>query len=298
MKLLVTGTNDQLGMDVCALLQEKKKSFIGTNKDNLDITNQDDVKAMFEKEKPDVIFHCEAYTSVDAAEENAKVKNYLINETGTKHIAEAAKSIKAKVVYISTDYVFDGSKPGGSYLEDDKTNPINEFGKAKLLGEEAIQKELSDFYIVRGSWLFGTHGNNFVNSTLALSETFDTIPAVIDRIGCPTWTRSLAEFMLYLVENDCEYGIYHFSNAETCNRFEFAAEILKETKAMADPIKASQYLPYIAKRPENTTMDLSKAKATGFEMMSWKEALEIMMETTPTPDPVATIPETLLEKYS
>lgn len=163
------------------------------------------------------------------------------------------------------------------YQETNEVSPINEYGKAKLLGEKAIQNELSNFYIIRTSWVFGEFGKNFVYTILNLSERFDTLTVVDDQFGRPTWTRSLAEFMLHLIQNNCEYGIYHFSNDETCNWFEFATEILKDTRTKVTPVGSEQY-PQVAKRPEYSVMNLSKAKATGFKIMDWKEALREMMK--------------------
>lgn len=291
---LVTGIGNQLGVEVCLLLHEKGIDFIPTDRIILDITDKEEVEEFLKDIKPDVIFHCEDYTSVDAAEGSAKEKNYLINEIGTRNIAEGAKSINAKVVYISSDYVFDGTKSSGKYLETDEPRPINEFGKAKLLGERAIQNELSDFYIVRSSWIFGNYGKNFVDNMLTLSTGFDFLPAVVDEISSPTWTRNIAEFMLHLIENDCEYGIYHFSNEGTCNHFEFAMEILKETEATPTPVNSADFLPQLAKRPENSALDLSKAKATGFNIISWQDALAEMMKDAVLLEKVEEIPSDVL----
>lgn len=277
MKFLITGANGQLGTELCKLLDEKQLNYIPTDRDVLDITNEEEVTTFFNTEQPDVIFHCAAYTAVDAAEDTGKELNYLINDTGSKNVAEAAKKIGAKVIYVSTDYVFDGTEVEGGYKENNSVNPINAYGKAKLLGEEAIQKELDNFYIIRTSWVFGEFGKNFVYTMLNLSNKFDSITVVDDQFGRPTWTRSLAEFMVYLVENNCEYGVYHFSNDETCNWFEFATEILKDTKTIVSPVSSDQY-PQVAKRPEYSVMNLDKAKATGFEIIGWKEALAEMMK--------------------
>lgn len=276
MKILVTGANGQLGTEVTNLLKENNIDYIGTDRNELDITNKENVMELFSKELPNIIFHCAAYTAVDAAEDEGKEANYLINEIGSQNIAEAAKKINAKVVYISTDYVFDGSKIENGYKESDLVDPINEYGKAKLLGEKAIQENLDDYYIIRTSWVFGQYGKNFVFTMLNLSETHEKLTVVNDQFGRPTWTRSLAEFMLYLVENNCDYGIYHFSNDETCTWCDFAKEILKDKKTIVEPV-ASDKFPQKATRPEYSVMNLEKTKSTGFKIINWKQALKEML---------------------
>lgn len=277
MKVLVTGANGQLGTEVTNVLKENNIDYIGTDRNELDITSKENVIELFTKESPDIIFHCAAYTAVDAAEDEGKEANYLINETGSQNIAEAAKKINAKVVYISTDYVFDGSNVEDGYKETDLVDPINEYGKAKLLGEKAIQENSDDYYIIRTSWVFGQYGKNFVFTMLSLSETHEKLTVVNDQFGRPTWTRSLAEFMLYLVENNCDYGIYHFSNDETCTWYDFAQEILKDKKTIIEPVTSDKF-PQKATRPEYSVMNLEKVKGTGFQVISWKQALTKFME--------------------
>ncbi|MDT2833537.1 dTDP-4-dehydrorhamnose reductase [Vagococcus carniphilus] len=274
--ILVSGSNGQLGLELCRLLTEKHIDYIGKDKSELDITDKKKVNQTLLELKPTVIFHCAAYTAVDAAEDEGKEANYLINEVGSQNIAEAAKKINAKVVYISTDYVFDGSNVEGGYKETDLVDPINEYGKAKLLGEKAIQENLDDYYIIRTSWVFGQYGKNFVFTMLNLSETHEKLTVVNDQFGRPTWTRSLAEFMLYLVENNCDYGTYHFSNDETCTWYDFAQEILKDKKTNVEPVTSDKF-PQKATRPEYSVMNLEKAKSTGFQIISWKQALAEML---------------------
>lgn len=274
--ILVTGSNGQLGTELTHLLDEKNLSYIGTDRNELDITDESAVEVFFLENRPTIVFHCAAYTAVDAAEEEGKELNYLINEVGSRNVAQAAKKVGAVVVYISTDYVFDGKGAVDGYKETDKVDPINEYGKAKLLGEQAISNTLENFYTIRTSWVFGQYGKNFVFTMQKLAETHETLTVVNDQFGRPTWTRSLAEFMLYLVENKCEYGIYHFSNDETCTWHEFAQEILKETEVDVLPVTSDKF-PQKAKRPEYSVMNLDKVKATGFSIKSWENALSEML---------------------
>lgn len=270
--ILVTGANGQLGTEVCHLLDEKKIKYVGTTTEILDITNQEQVLSFIQELQPSVIYHCAAYTAVDKAEDEGKEMNYLVNVEGTRNIALAAKSVGATLVYISTDYVFDGTSET-AYETDDQTNPQTEYGKAKLSGEQIIQELVEKYYIIRTSWVFGRYGANFVYTMQRLAETRDTLTIVSDQYGRPTWTRTLAEFMDFVIEKQAPYGVYHLSNEGTCSWYEFAKEILKDHKELTILPVTSEEFPQKAKRPKNSVMSLNKTKQLGFSNYSWKSAL-------------------------
>lgn len=269
--ILITGANGQLGSELKKLLAEKELGYVAASSKDLDITDKSAVKKVFSDVKPSIVYHCAAYTAVDAAEDEGKEQNQLVNVTGTANIAEAAEAVGAELVYISTDYVFDGTLDG-EYTVDAPTNPQNEYGRAKLAGEKSVQAISSKAYIVRTSWVFGEFGNNFVFTIQRLAQTHPRLTVVSDQIGRPTWTRTLAEFMLHLTTTHQEYGIYHLSNDDHCSWYEFAKEILKDEAVEVVPVTSEEY-PQKAFRPKHSIMDLSKAKATGFDIPTWKKVL-------------------------
>lgn len=274
-KYLVTGAKGQLGTELGKLLDDENINFWGYDSSDLDITNRDLVFQKLHELQPDVIFHCAAYTAVDNAEDVGKDANWRVNVEGTKNVADAAKEIDATLVYISTDYVFDGTN-AGEYGVDSPTNPKNEYGKAKLAGETAVKQALNDYYIVRTSWVFGEYGKNFVYTMRRLADTHDTLTVVNDQVGRPTWTKTLAKFMLHLIQADCKFGTYQLANDNTCSWYEFATEILKATDAKVLPVSSEEY-PQKAYRPRHSIMNLDKAKATGFTIPTWQEALALFL---------------------
>ncbi|WMY81477.1 dTDP-4-dehydrorhamnose reductase, partial [Leuconostoc mesenteroides] len=199
MKFLITGANGQLGQELQKLLPERGLDFVAFDSKQLDITNSAAVLSAFEQEQPDVVLHAAAYTKVDLAEDDGRELNWQVNVDGTKNVADAAKLYEAKLVAVSTDYVFDGTNEG-EYLESDAVNPQNSYGRAKLAGELAVTESGADAYIVRTSWVFGEFGNNFVYTMQRLAATHPKLTVVNDQLGRPTWTRTLAEFMLHLVD--------------------------------------------------------------------------------------------------
>lgn len=272
MRILITGAQGQLGTELCHLLDEKNIEYVGTGSSDLDITDNKAVAGYFNKYKPELVYHCAAFTAVDAAEEEpGKTTNQKVNVDGTKNIAEASEKIGATMVYISTDYVFDG-KNEDMYTEDSIPNPQNEYGRAKLAGEKAVSEIMSKYYIIRTSWVFGEYGKNFVYTMLRLAETHDHLTVVNDQMGRPTWTRTLAEFMNYAVENNVPYGLYQLSNEGSCTWYEFAKEILKNRNIKIDPVTSDEY-PQKAYRPKHSVMDLTKVENTGFEVINWQESL-------------------------
>lgn len=273
--ILLTGGNGQLGTELRHLLDEKGLKYVSTDAQEMDITDEQATLAFIQELKPTVIYHCAAYTAVDKAEDEGKELDEKINVNGTENVAKAAKAVGAKFVYISTDYVFDGTKKEGVYKETDKPNPQNEYGRTKLLGEQAVKDLLDEYFIIRTSWVFGKYGHNFVYTMKRLAQTHLRLTVVDDQYGRPTWTRTLAEFMVYIIENNADYGIYHLSNDNSCSWYEFAKEILKETDVEVAPVTSAEY-PQKAKRPQYSVLDLTKAKNTGFVIPTWEEALADM----------------------
>lgn len=279
MKILVTGVNGQLGFDcVKELTNRGYKDVKGIDIKDLDITNKEDVFNYIKSYKPDVIMHNAAYTAVDKAELNYD-DCYRVNSLGTKYIAEAAKEIDAKMVYISTDYVFDGNK-NGIYETDDQTNPLSVYGKTKLLGEEFVKSCLSKYFIVRISWVFGINGNNFIKTMLRLAnEGKKELNVVSDQIGSPTYTADLAVLLCDMIETE-KYGIYHATNEGYCSWYDFAKKIfeLANKDIVVNPVTTKEYLKLVkqqAKRPMNSKMSKLSLDKVGFNRLpSWDDALK------------------------
>lgn len=278
MKILVTGAKGQLGTELCHLLDEKNIKYIGTGSSDLDITNKEAVDNYFSEFQPEIVYHCAAFTAVDAAEEEpGRTANFEVNVNGTRNLANASEKLGATLVYISTDYVFDGSNTE-MYAENSETNPMNEYGYAKLLGERIVSSIMSKYYIIRTSWVFGKYGKNFVYTMLNLAQTHDQLTVVNDQLGRPTWTRTLAEFMNYVVDNKISFGLYQLSNDGSCTWYGFAKAILKHSNTKVIPVTSTEY-PQKAYRPRHSIMNLKKAKSTGFEIINWRQALEEMLKT-------------------
>ena len=274
-EILITGATGQLGSELRNLLDERNVAYDAFDSHGLDITDEETVMSKVEELQPKVIYHCAAYTAVDNAEDQFKAANWQVNETGTQNVAQAAKKAGATLVYVSTDYVFDGTNPG-EYKEDDPTNPKNEYGKAKLAGEEIVKQTLDNYYIVRTSWVFGKYGRNFVYTMLRLAKDHDRLTVVNDQFGRPTWTRTLAEFITHLVDTKSPYGTYQLSNDDSCSWYEFAKEILVDKDVDVAPVTSEEY-PQKAYRPRHSIMSLEKAKAIGYEIPTWQEALKAFM---------------------
>lgn len=275
--ILLTGGNGQLGTELRHLLDEKGVKYVSTDAKEMDITDAQATMDYITNLKPTVIYHCAAYTAVDKAEDEGKALDEKINVDGTRNVALAAKEVGATLVYISTDYVFDGKLKDGEYAVDAPINPLNEYGRTKALGEKAVQEIMDDYYIIRTSWVFGKYGHNFVFTMQKLAETRDELTIVNDQFGRPTWTRTLAEFMYFVIDQKAPFGIYHLSNDNACSWYEFAKEILKDTDVKVSPVTSEQF-PQKATRPQYSVMDLSKAKALGFHIPTWQEALQGMLE--------------------
>lgn len=274
MKVLVTGAKGMLGQDLCPIFEDAGAFVIETDVDTLDITNAEQVKQVLTDIRPDLVVHCAAYTNVDKAEEDLKTAE-LINVTGTENIAEACGKLGITLVYISTDYVFDGTK-NSPYKPDDKPNPINIYGKSKLKGEEAVQKHCKRFYIARTSWLYGHYGKNFVETMLTLAKKVPDgeqpeLKVVNDQFGCPTWTMDLAGGIAELLEKP--YGVYHLCGSGETSWYGFAKEIFKLANIETDlkPCETKDF-PRPAKRPLYSVMDNGKI------LRNWKSALKDYLE--------------------
>ena len=253
MKVLVTGANGMLGQDLCPILEDVGFYVIETDINTLDITNFEEAENILTANHPDMVIHCAAYTNVDKAEEDLKTAT-KINVTGTENIAKICGKLDIPIVYISTDYVFDGAKTT-PYEPDDKPDPINNYGLTKLQGEQAILKYCKKYYIARTSWLYGIHGKNFVETMISLKDKPE-LKVVDDQIGCPTWTVELANGILKLLKNP--YGIYHICGSGNTTWYGFAKEIFKQCgfEVNLKPCTTEEY-PRPAKRPHYSVMNNS-----------------------------------------
>ncbi|MBC1528595.1 dTDP-4-dehydrorhamnose reductase [Listeria seeligeri] len=271
MSILVTGANGQLGTELVQLLKEHNLTVTEWDKDSVDIVDKSAVKKAISEVKPEWVIHCAAFTNVEAAEDELKAVNWEVNVDGTENISEAAASVGAKLVYISTDYVFDGTKEE-AYLPEDQTNPLNQYGIAKLAGEKIALEKNKATYVIRTSWVFGKYGNNFVYSMLKLAETHKELKVVNDQLGRPTYTYDLADFIRFVIEKNPAYGIYQFSNNGTATWFDFATEILKDKDVTVKPCTSDEF-PQKAERPKTSIMSLNKVEQLGFTIPTWQDAL-------------------------
>ena len=272
MKVLVTGVGGQLGYDVIKELEERNIDCIGADRAEFDITDYEAAYEFIADYMPDIIIHCSAYTAVDKAEDEPELC-YLVNTVGTENIAKICKEIDAKMVYISTDYVFDGTKDG-YYEVDDLPNPINVYGETKLAGERKVQEIVQKYFVVRISWVFGTNGNNFVKTMLRLGKERSVLNVVADQVGSPTYTVDLAPLLVDMIQTD-KYGVYHITNEGECTWAEFAEEIFKiaSMDVKVNHVKTAEY-PTKAKRPMNSRLDKTELEHSGFNKLAlWKSAL-------------------------
>jgi len=279
MKILITGSSGMLGTDLVDLLKSGKASLepnpevIEAPHKVLDITREDSVTAFISSHVPDIIVNCAAFTNVDKCETEREAA-FNVNALGPKYIAAAAKKYGARVIQISTDFVFDGNG-NRPYTEEDRTNPLSEYGRTKLEGEKNIQSNCDSYLIVRTSWLFGHNGINFAAKMLELSEQHKELSIVTDETGSPTYTPDLAEALWILIKQKCE-GIINVSNDGSCSRYEWA-EFIFETmgfKIKMNRIKSSEYVRP-AKVPLNSTLNCQKfTTITGMKMRPWEETVE------------------------
>lgn len=273
MKVLVTGANGQLGYDVVKELQKQNIECYGAIRKDFDLVDFEATENFIKNYMPDAVIHCAAYTAVDKAEDEQGLC-YLVNASATESIAEICKKINAKMLYISTDYVFDGTKDD-FYEVDDKPNPINVYGKTKLLGEQVVQRILDKYFIVRISWVFGEHGNNFVKTMLKLGKNRKELNVVADQYGSPTYTADLSSLLVEMIKTD-KYGIYHATNEGVCTWAEFAEEIFKIAKldVKVNHITTAEY-PTRAKRPMNSRLSKKTLKDNNFKVLeNFKDAID------------------------
>lgn len=272
MRILVTGASGQLGYDVERELERRGIEHLGTSSRELDITDREAVERLMAAYRPDAAIHCAAYTKVDLAEDEPE-RCWAVNADGTRNLAAACREIGAKLLYISTDYVFPGT--GEQFRRtDDPVSPVNTYGRSKLAGELAVQSLLETYFIVRISWVFGKNGNNFVKTMLRLAETKAELSVVCDQIGSPTYTADLAPLLCDMVQTE-RYGVYHATNEGTCAWSEFAEAIfeLADKQVTVYPIPTSAY-PTRAVRPLNSRMSKECLHSNGFqELPAWKNAL-------------------------
>lgn len=272
MRILVTGASGQLGYDVERELERRGIEHLGTSSRELDITDREAVERLMAAYRPDAAIHCAAYTKVDLAEDEPE-RCWAVNADGTRNMAAACRKTGAKLLYISTDYVFPGTGER-SYETGDPTGPVNTYGRSKLAGELAVQSLLEKYFIVRISWVFGKNGNNFVKTMLRLAETKAELSVVCDQIGSPTYTADLAPLLCDMVQTE-RYGVYHATNEGTCAWSEFAEAIfeLAGRQVVVHPISTSAY-PTRAARPLNSRMSKECLHSNGFqELPEWKNAL-------------------------
>lgn len=272
MKILITGAGGQLGTDITLLGSMLSDEVFSFSRTDLDVTDTERVNSVVQRICPDVIIHAGAYTAVDAAESNQD-DAFRVNAMGTRNLCVSSQTVGAKMCYVSTDYVFDGKKKT-PYSEYDEPHPITVYGKSKYAGEQLVRSLSTQYFIVRTSWLYGQHGNNFVKTMLRLGSERDVVRVVNDQWGSPTYTHDLAQFLLSLIQTRC-YGIYHASNAESCTWYEFAKSIFEEAgmSVTVEPCTTEKFVRP-APRPKYSVMDNMAIRINGFQpLRSWQEAL-------------------------
>ena len=279
MKVFVTGVKGQLGYDVVNELEKRGHTAVGVDIDELDITDAAAVEAMLTEVKPDAVIHCAAWTAVDAAEDNIE-KCRLVNAGGTENIAKVCKALDCKMMYISTDYIFDGEGTRPWEPDDPVTTPLNVYGLTKYEGEEAVRKNVEKFLIARIAWVFGK-GKNFIKTMINLGKTHDHLTVVNDQVGTPTYTYDLARLLVDMIETE-KYGNYHATNeGGYITWYDFACEIFRQAGIEVDvaPVSSDQY-PAKAKRPSNSRMSKQKLVDNGFELLpTWQDALARYLKT-------------------
>ena len=273
MKILVTGYNGQLGYDVVRELNSRSVECNGVDREDFDITDRDETVGYICDYAPDAVIHCAAYTAVDRAEDDEE-NCRKVNADGTENIAVACEKLRAKMLYVSTDYVYggDGEAP---FETDSPTNPKNVYGVTKLEGEKAVMKYIDKFFIVRTSWVFGINGSNFVKTMLRLGDEKETLNVVCDQVGSPTYTPDLARLICDLIVTE-KYGIYHGTNENFCSWAEFAAEIMNlgGKKTVINPVPSSEY-PTKAERPHNSRLSKKCLDKAGIKRLpTWQDALK------------------------
>ena len=287
MKILVTGVKGQLGFDVVNELQKRGHTAIGVDIEEMDITNKESVNTVIHGANPDGVIHCAAWTAVDAAEEEEnKEKVMAVNASGTRYIAEVCKDLAIPMMYISTDYIFDGQGEAPWTPDQQNYAPLNVYGASKLAGEQAVKELLSDYFIVRIAWVFGRNGKNFIKTMLTVGKNHDKLTVVNDQIGTPTYTFDLARLLIDMAESE-KYGYYHVTNeGGYISWYDFTKEIFRQAVALGHteydedhitvtPVTTAEYGASKAARPFNSRLDKSKLIQAGFTPLpDWKDALQ------------------------
>lgn len=272
MKIIVTGANGQLGRELVPILRTRHEVF-GLGRNELDVKDLDLCRSIMRRIKPDAVIHAAAYTAVDLAETNED-EAYAVNAFGSRNIALGAADVGAKVCYISSDYVFDGTARS-PYKEFDTPNPVNVYGKSKRAGELLVQTIAAKWFIVRTSWVYGVYGSNFVKTMLRQAARNSELKVVHDQIGSPTYAKDLSHFLMQLVETD-KYGIYHATNTGHCSWYEFAEAIFEESglSVRLQPCTSAEF-PRPAVRPQYSVLDHMSIRTNGFDdLRNWREALK------------------------
>jgi len=273
MRILVTGVKGQLGHDVVNELDKRGIESVGVDVDEMDITDPEACKHVITASNVDAVIHCAAYTAVDAAEDNVEICR-KVNADGTRNVAEVCRDLDLKMMYISTDYVFNG---GGTrpWEPDDEREPLNVYGQTKYEGELAIEELLEKYFIVRIAWVFGVNGKNFIKTMLRLGKENGAVKVVDDQVGSPTYTYDLARLLVDMIQTD-RYGRYHATNEGLCSWYEFAKEIFKQAgmdEVTVTPTDSTGFAAR-AKRPMNSRMSKEKLTENGFERLpKWEDAL-------------------------
>lgn len=279
MKVFVTGVRGQLGYDVVNELEKREHTAVGVDIEELDITDAAAVEKMIKEVNPDAVIHCAAWTAVDAAEDNVE-KCRQVNANGAENIAKVCKELNCKMMYISTDYVFNGTGTRPWEPDDPVTTPLNVYGQTKYEGELAVCDNVEKYFIIRIAWVFGK-GKNFIKTMLNLGKTHDHLTVVNDQYGTPTYTYDLARLLVDMVETD-KYGTYHATNeGGYITWYDFACEIFRQAgvDVEVEPVSSAQFAAK-AKRPENSRMNKQKLVDNGFELLpTWQDALARYLKT-------------------
>lgn len=272
-RILITGAKGMLGQDLVKILENDAYDLLPVDIDGLDITKENNINDFFNQNKNfDIVIHCAAYTQVDLAEKEQE-KAFLVNETGTKNIAKKSAELNIPIIYISTDYVFDGTKTT-PYEPNDTVNPLNIYGLSKLKGEESLKNHTNKYYILRTSWLYGHKGKNFVETMIRLAKEKTELRVVDDQIGCPTWTVALAKVIKGFIETEKPYGIYNVCGSGQTSWYKFTCKIMEltQSKVKITPITSSEY-PQLALRPKYSVMNNNNI------CPHWEESLKEYLKT-------------------
>ncbi len=266
MKVLILGAKGMLGTDLMNSFSDKE--VVGLSKDDVDITDAERLKEKISSLSPDIVINAAAYTDVDGCETNKEIA-MKVNGESVGYLAKICKEVGAVLIHISTDYVFNGESDEG-YKEDSDVGPMSVYGESKLVGETVLKENMDKYYLIRTSWLFGLNGKNFVETIMRLGGEKEELRIVNDQVGSPTFTLDLAHQIRWIIDNKCDFGVYHVTNSEYCSWFEFAKEIIAKTNlnTRVIPVKSDEF-PRPAKRPKYSILINTKLSP----LRTWKDAL-------------------------